>query len=140
MSINWDVEFEAELGGEWVVHPAGDYDCKCTEVEEKANGISIKIDAEGAKVTHYLHLVPTGGLTVDIIKSKVAAVLHNFGKCQKGDKITPRMLLDLPGATARVELSEDEYQSEKSGEMVPTNRVVKFLPPAKAEEPAAIDW
>lgn len=135
MSINWDMEFEAEFGGDFVVHPAGNYDCVVETVTEKENGVTIKINAEGAKVSHYIHLVPVGGLTLDIIKSKVSSALNAFGLCEAGDKVSPKMLMELPGKEACVELSEDEYQSEKTGDMVPTNRVVKFFKPEKEKLP-----
>jgi len=139
--INFDEPFEVNEGEEFIVYPDG-YEGMfvCQSVETvKTNGkeaIVLVGNVDGAKVREHIGLRVTGGRTRDIIVWRLSAPLVSFGARKHGDKVTPADLLKCKGKKGPVRLARESFESNKTGKTLWSNKVDRWLDPAKARSAA----
>jgi hypothetical protein len=142
--VSFDETFEVdEGGGEFIVHPDG-YECAfvCVEVktvtEEGKEAIVLIGNCDGAKVQEHIGLRVSGNRTREIILWRLSAPLVSFGARKHGDKVTPADLLKCKGKKGPVRLKRESFESNKTGKTLWSNKVDRWLDPAKASsKPAA---
>ena len=135
--LDWNDVIEND-SPEFIILPEGDYDFTVKSITRGRHAGSEKLPACNKAIVALEIIAPEGTVTINhnlFLHSKCEGILCSFfisiGQRKHGEKL----IMDwnkVTGAKGRCSIKIREWQNSKTGEMMKSNEIKKFIEPAEA--------